>query len=81
MFIVLWYLLLSARASFRSIVSSLVHQGTLLPLVKRSPALDTLDTASHVAVTVELNFDTNSSVSMYYVAFSLSSSPHFSGSL
>lgn len=80
-FLVLWYLLLSASAHFWSIVSSLVHQGTLLPLVTRSPALDTLKTASQFAVIMEINFDISSSVSVDCLTFTPISSSHFDRSL
>jgi len=43
-------------------MSLLVHQGTLLSLVARSPALDTLKAMSQVAFIMEVNFASSSSV-------------------
>jgi hypothetical protein len=70
------YLLLSASARLRSTVSSLVHQGTLLPLATRSPALDALKAALQVSVTMEVNYGTSLSMSVNCLTISPSSSSH-----
>ena len=62
-------------------MSSLVHQGTLLPLVTRSPALATLKAASQVAVIMEVNLDIRLPVSVGCLTFSPNYSSHFIRSL